>query len=336
MSKVTYYISAYALAVKHGFQGTEEEWVNSLQGRDGRDGAVSWDQLSPEQRAELVGPPGPQGPKGDTGSDAEVNEDNILRALGYVPAEKEAVRTAAPENLLDNSWFVRPVNLHGQTRYTKAGYTINRWYSKNTFPVETVAGGIMVTESIHQYVRDARKNVRYTLAAEDTGGSIYIITEKPEDNVFHTDLEIGWTAAMGVSVRISNRTYRWAALYEGEYTAETLPVYRPKGYGAEVNACKQVGDDGDGTAETLDWLNVTVQPGSFTEDSTYEDFPYKARIQLEGALQKMAPEVVFPVAEEMYAPVCESYDGGVMIWVDDPPAEAVVIPRITMRRVNGT
>lgn len=31
-----YYISAYALAVKHGYRGTEAEWLASLQGADGR------------------------------------------------------------------------------------------------------------------------------------------------------------------------------------------------------------------------------------------------------------------------------------------------------------
>jgi hypothetical protein len=30
----------------------------------------------------------------------------------------------------------------------------------------------------------------------------------------------------------------WAALYEGEYTAETLPEYQPKGYGAELAECQ--------------------------------------------------------------------------------------------------
>ncbi len=29
-----YYITAYGLAVKHGYQGTEEEWLASLQGHD--------------------------------------------------------------------------------------------------------------------------------------------------------------------------------------------------------------------------------------------------------------------------------------------------------------
>ena len=31
----------------------------------------------------------------------------------------------------------------------------------------------------------------------------------------------------------------WAALYEGEYTVETLPEYQPKGYGAELLECQR-------------------------------------------------------------------------------------------------
>ena len=31
----------------------------------------------------------------------------------------------------------------------------------------------------------------------------------------------------------------WIALYEGEYTAETLPEYQPKGYGAELLECQR-------------------------------------------------------------------------------------------------
>ena len=30
-----YYITAYGIAVKHGFQGTEEEWLKSLKGDGG-------------------------------------------------------------------------------------------------------------------------------------------------------------------------------------------------------------------------------------------------------------------------------------------------------------
>jgi hypothetical protein len=43
-----------------------------------------------------------------------------------------------------------------------------------------------------------------------------------------------------VTVRIaSNTDVKWVALYEGEYTLETLPEYQPKGYGAELTECRR-------------------------------------------------------------------------------------------------
>lgn len=48
-----YYFSAYGIAVKHGFRGTEEEWLESLHGIQGPPGPQ--------------GDPGPRGPQGDTG-----------------------------------------------------------------------------------------------------------------------------------------------------------------------------------------------------------------------------------------------------------------------------
>ncbi len=37
--KVAYYLSAYQIAVKHGYTGTEKEWLKTLQGEKGEDGA---------------------------------------------------------------------------------------------------------------------------------------------------------------------------------------------------------------------------------------------------------------------------------------------------------
>ena len=35
-----YYLTAYGIAVKHGFYGTEEEWLQSLKGEKGDPGGV--------------------------------------------------------------------------------------------------------------------------------------------------------------------------------------------------------------------------------------------------------------------------------------------------------
>lgn len=67
-----YYLSAYAIAVKHGYTGTEEDWLASLKGNTGPKGdAFTYDDFTPEQLAALQGPKGEtgaEGPKGDTGA----------------------------------------------------------------------------------------------------------------------------------------------------------------------------------------------------------------------------------------------------------------------------
>lgn len=66
------YISAYGLAVLHGYKGTQEEWLASLKGEDGEPGPagapgnVSFDELTPEQIAMLKGDPGEDGEDGVT------------------------------------------------------------------------------------------------------------------------------------------------------------------------------------------------------------------------------------------------------------------------------
>lgn len=49
-------VTAYAIAVKNGFEGTENQWLESLRGPKGEQGVQG-----------PIGPRGEQGPKGDTG-----------------------------------------------------------------------------------------------------------------------------------------------------------------------------------------------------------------------------------------------------------------------------
>lgn len=56
-----YYLTAYGIAVKHGFKGTEAEWLESLKGEKGDTGGI--------------GPIGPKGDKGDTGDTGPAGKD---------------------------------------------------------------------------------------------------------------------------------------------------------------------------------------------------------------------------------------------------------------------
>ena len=52
-SQPSYYLTAYGIAVKHGFRGTEEEWLESLKGERG-DPVIWKDQYSTEEELRQV------------------------------------------------------------------------------------------------------------------------------------------------------------------------------------------------------------------------------------------------------------------------------------------
>lgn len=82
--------SAYEIAVQHGFEGTEEEWLASLIGPQGEAG-TPFGNLTPSQKAEL---------KGDTGKSAyEVAVEN-----GFIGTESEWVNSfLTPDGYVKNN-----------------------------------------------------------------------------------------------------------------------------------------------------------------------------------------------------------------------------------------
>lgn len=75
--------SAYAIAVSHGFEGTEQDWLDSLRGPQGREGVpgppgpkgapFTYADFTPEQLEGLKGTRGEQGPPGPPGTGANVD-----------------------------------------------------------------------------------------------------------------------------------------------------------------------------------------------------------------------------------------------------------------------
>lgn len=120
-----YYMSAYGLAVRQGFKGTLDEWLASLQGIPGKDGAqgppgkaFTYDDFTPEQLAELTGPEGPQGPKGPQGPQGVQGPKgdagtglNILGTYTSVEALQSAVTTPAQGDMY-NVGETAPYNVY--------------------------------------------------------------------------------------------------------------------------------------------------------------------------------------------------------------------------------
>jgi hypothetical protein len=95
-------LSAYQVATKDGFVGTEEEWLESLQGASGEDGKSAYQVAldngfvgtEEEWLESLVGPQGPPGPSGGGGSDIELYDEGVLvsSSLKRIFIEGEGIR----------------------------------------------------------------------------------------------------------------------------------------------------------------------------------------------------------------------------------------------------
>ena len=90
--------SAYAIAVAHGFRGTEPEWLDSLKGLQGPQGEPGpkgdpfrYEDFTPEQLAALKGPKGDKGEDGRDGASATADNAHQLLLQGNVWCESASV-----------------------------------------------------------------------------------------------------------------------------------------------------------------------------------------------------------------------------------------------------
>lgn len=176
---------------------------------------------------------------------------------GYADA---SVRKAAPRNLLDNSDFRNPVNQRRQSSYSLSawgGYCIDRWAAfVNGATVTIDSGGLTLSGGIYQPISSdivSMYNGKVLTLAVKIAGTVYCCSgEVNQIGTWHNsarlDTPYGYINFETENnnmmfVVINNSTtpsvVEWAAIYEGEYTAETLPEYQPKGYGAELAECQR-------------------------------------------------------------------------------------------------
>lgn len=133
-----------------------------------------------------------------------------------------------PRNLLDNSDFRNPVNQRGQTSYSGIGYSIDRWMTWNSDSTLTVnENHITITGSNYAQYVPSHNDRTISAFAKNISGNL-------------VQLDTGYDAnRSSIYVNIPSGSWEWAALYEGSYTADTLPPYVPKGYAAELAECQR-------------------------------------------------------------------------------------------------
>lgn len=188
------------------------------QGPKGQDGTVSFSDLSEQQKQSLQGKSAYAYAQdgGFTGT-----EEEFAAKLAQECPSFADLRTAAPTNLLSNSDFTHPVAQAGiGGKHGNQAYAVDRW--------------ILTTGSVNQRDNGLQLNGTITQKLEHppTGEvSASVGMASGQANISYSDSTVTISSAGGVVA--------WAALYSGAYDADTMPEYRPKGYGVELAECQR-------------------------------------------------------------------------------------------------
>lgn len=175
----------------------------------------------------------------------------------------DALQAVHAHSLLDNGNF--QINQFGKTSYvysdySNAHYTVDRWKAGKGITVDVITGGIRLTNAsttetyaFNQYFSEDRspdEGTVYTFAVQETSGTLHVGSAVfPAAGAY----EVVFNTGTGITGRLSYNDNKkqallrldagvtielaWAAVYEGEYTAETLPKYIPKSYLEELERC---------------------------------------------------------------------------------------------------
>lgn len=182
-------------------------------------------------------------------------------------AVAKAYRGKSARNWLDNSNFA--INQRGNASYSGSGYTVDRWKTTNSNMITTVNDGyITLTVAsdasgsgfLRQIFEKPLTSGKFTLAVcvRGTGeGRVYFTTDGSSSGCGTATFSgmADWTVrfvscdAAGGTATPNQFTIRcepgstldvkWAALYEGTYTADTLPEYVEQSYVNELLECQR-------------------------------------------------------------------------------------------------
>lgn len=179
-----------------------------------------------------------------------------LDAANLETMENGIIAGQGVKNLLVNSNFKDPINSSGKTSWSVSGFTIDKWRTDSAATVNLTSSGITVDATSvagnFQQNIDNLPNGTYTFAAlvnnviraiafTNNNGTITTIDNSNASFGGSGSINVGKESS-AYYVQINNvqghtNTIAWAALYEGNYTANTLPNYIPKDKLIEMSNC---------------------------------------------------------------------------------------------------
>lgn len=143
--------------------------------------------------------------------------NEIMSEIPEMPSS--GASSSSAYNYLDNSNFQIAQAGYGGTHGTQS-YAADRWILSSGSVSYTAGEGLTLNGTIVQKLEKAPSDM-----------SAFVGTATGNASISYDAL------AKEVSITSSGGVLKWAALYDGEYTAENMPKYQPKGYAAELLEC---------------------------------------------------------------------------------------------------
>jgi hypothetical protein len=208
--------TAYELAVSKGFQGNEQEWLDTLQGKDGLDAYQVWLSLGNVGEKDvyldsLRGLPGQDGQDGEDGKDG-LSAYQIAVQNGFVGSESEWLRSLQGQDGEDGA--VGPMPRHewsgSRLRFEKPDGTWGEWVDlRGTGAVASGGGGGSLSiqkfyASADDFPTPGKTQILYFDQSTDPYG-VYVWTGTAYQQVGGGASAPSETS-YGVNIRVKNQT----------------------------------------------------------------------------------------------------------------------------------
>ena len=300
---------AYETAVEHGFSGTEEEWLLSLNGLSAYEIAVNHGYEGTEE--EWL-----QSLKGLSAYEIAVKNGFVGTETEWLESQKGAPidHTHTPES-------IGAMGIGADKGAVGTKYTIS--IEPDTADKKT---------SVIRIKDNASGNTRVLIATNtdsaDVSNEVSQIVLRDESNVGCIALQANTSGKKGIRIVDENGVDRIGLYYDTNENWCGFEIY-----------------DQDGNDVTLETIgaqerflcgrNKTIATSAWASDTTYADYPYRASFALPSITAVSFVEIVFSPADATsgnFAPVCDTYAGGVYLYAKAVPDAAITIPTIIVWR----
>lgn len=300
-------VSAYALAVKYGYTGTEEEWVTEMESK-------RLEAVTAASDAESAAAAAEQSKSASSGSADSAAESALLAGSSASDASGSAT--------LAESYTHGGTGTREGEDSDNAKYYMEKAKEMSAVDVATTEKAGIVKPDGDTITIDEDGTLHgantYELPAATTealGGV------KPDGDTITVDKD-GTIRGQSKVLEMVGAT----ADENGKSGLVPTPAAGQQDYVLK----------GDGTykpekTETLVFSNISVAADSFVYDTTYADYPYKADISCVGVTSDCVPIINFGMDDAVggkFAPICESGEDTVTFYASEVPAGSITIPSV--------